>query len=94
MLIAVVARSGSSRAVQAETEEEAEEGSQMSVSEGWAGSPWRDTVERALYTAVEAFLAVIVVTDLSTVETAVSAALAALISAAKTVVVQRRQAIG
>lgn len=66
----------------------------MSVSEGWASSPWRDTVERAVYTALEAFLAVFVVTDLSTLESAASAGVAALLSAVKTVVVQRRQALG
>lgn len=65
----------------------------MTMSARWM-SDWSDTVERAAYTAVEAFLAVFVVTDLSTVETATTAAAAALISAVKTVVVQRRAALG
>ena len=63
----------------------------MSVSKSWGTSDWSDTVERAVYTAAEAFLAVFVVTDLSTTETA---AVAALISVVKTVIVQRRAALG
>lgn len=51
-------------------------------------------LERALYTAVEAFLAVFVVTDLSTLESAGTASVAALLSAVKTLVVQRKQALG
>lgn len=66
----------------------------MSVSKSWGTSDWSDTVERAVYTAAEAFLAVFVVTDLSTTETAASAAVAALISVVKTVIVQRRAALG
>lgn len=66
----------------------------MSVSGSWSNTDWSDTVERAAYTAVEAFLAVFVVTDLSTVETASTAAVAAFISFAKTVIVQRRTMLG
>lgn len=66
----------------------------MSVSKSWGTSDWSDTVERAVYTAAEAFLAVFVVTDLSTTETAASAAVAALISVVKTVIVQRRADLG
>lgn len=66
----------------------------MSISKSWGTSDWSDTVERAVYTAAEAFLAVFVVTDLSTTETAASAAVAALISVVKTVIVQRRVALG
>jgi hypothetical protein len=66
----------------------------VSVSKSWGTSDWSDTVERAVYTAAEAFLAVFVVTDLSTTETAASAAVAALISVVKTVIVQRRADLG
>lgn len=66
----------------------------MTMSKSWGTSDWSDTVERAAYTAAEAFLAVFIVTDLSTVETATSAAAAALISAVKTIIVQRRAALG
>tara|TARA_R110000796_G_scaffold8393_4_gene27671 strand:+ start:9186 stop:9386 length:201 start_codon:yes stop_codon:yes gene_type:complete len=66
----------------------------VSISKSWGTSDWSDTVERAVYTAAEAFLAVFVVTDLSTTETAASAAVAALISVVKTVIVQRRVALG
>ena len=66
----------------------------MTMSKSWGTSDWSDTVERAAYTAVEAFLAVFVVTDLSTVEAATTAAAAAFLSAVKTVVVQRRAALG
>jgi len=66
----------------------------MSVESGWAGLPYRDTIERALYTAAEAFLAVFVVTDLSTLEGAYTAGLAALLSAVKSFIVERKQALG
>lgn len=66
----------------------------MSTEGGWATSPYRDAVERALYTAAEAFLAVFVITDLSTLQSASTAGLAALFSAFKTFVVERRRALG
>ena len=66
----------------------------MSVNESSITQQWTDMLERALYTAVEAFLAVFVVTDLSTLESAGTASVAALLSAVKTLVVQRKQALG
>lgn len=66
----------------------------MSVNESPITQQWTDMLERALYTAVEAFLAVFVVTDLSTLESAGTASVAALLSAVKTLVVQRKQALG
>ena len=48
-----------------------------------------DWVERALWTAVQAFVAVFVVTDLSTLRSAATAGLAALISSVKTVAKDR-----
>lgn len=66
----------------------------MSVENTRLDGPLRDVCERALYTAAEAFLAVFVVTDLSTLEGAYTAGLAALLSAVKSFVVQRKQALG
>ena len=66
----------------------------MSVSASPISDHLRDVCERALYTAAEAFLAVFVITDLSTVESALSAAGAALLSAAKTIVIERKRALG
>lgn len=66
----------------------------MSVSASPLNHHLRDVCERALYTAAEAFLAVFVITDLSTVESALSAAGAALLSAAKTIVIERKRALG
>jgi hypothetical protein len=65
----------------------------MSVGSGLASLPYRDTVERALYTAAEAFLAVFVITDLSTLEGAYTAGLAALLSAIKSFVIERKRAL-
>lgn len=66
----------------------------MSIDATPLNHHFRDVCERALYTAAEAFLAVFVITDLSTVESALSAAGAALLSAVKTVIVERKQALG
>ena len=70
----------------------------MSVSESTIGrffdSDLGDAVERAAYTAAEAFLAVFVLTDISTLRSASTAAVAAFLSAAKTFIVQRRASLG
>tara|TARA_X000001036_G_scaffold384074_1_gene377846 strand:+ start:1437 stop:1637 length:201 start_codon:yes stop_codon:yes gene_type:complete len=66
----------------------------MSVSASPISDHLRDVCERALYTAAEAFLAVFVITDLSTAESALSAAGAAFLSVVKTFVVERKRALG
>ena len=65
----------------------------MSVSASPISDHLRDVCERALYTAAEAFLAVFVITDLSTAESALSAAGAAFLSVVKTFVVERKRAL-
>ena len=50
---------------------------------------WGSWAERAAWTAVQAFAAVLVIGDLSTLRTAVIAAAAALLSAVKTLAKER-----
>ena len=50
---------------------------------------YRDVVERAAWTAVQAFLSVLVLTDVASIEAALVAAGGALISAVKTVAAAR-----
>jgi len=50
---------------------------------------WKNVVERALWTAAQAFLAVFVVTDASTIKVGIAAAAAAALSVIKTAVQEK-----
>tara|TARA_E500000331_G_C16939373_1_gene575490 strand:+ start:298 stop:594 length:297 start_codon:yes stop_codon:yes gene_type:complete len=71
------------------TRADARLGSKM--TEGSAKTPfnWSDWIERSVWTAVEAGLAIMVVTDVSSMKAAASAAAAAAIAALKSLAQQR-----